>query len=194
MSSPTTNLMKSGLITFSSSFETFIECDTALLTINDDLTCDDKHVVFYVDADHPRHFRAPFLGATHAVRMRLDLCYYLLLTGQFVERGQPATRALAMLHFSPSAPPRRRVYLDVHAFERLFSGKSKHLAVDARNKAVIMRYHDDTEIGRVCFLRLASRRRRLSDDDLCVAERLRDVPRESVVVYEGRGWLWRVSA
>lgn len=94
-----------------------------------------------------------------------------------------------MLHHVPPVPERERVYFDMDTFEHLFSTRTRHTVKDERGRAVVMRYHDDTAVGRVCFVRL-TRRRRLSPDDKCVIERLKGQPREFVAVYEGRGWLW----
>lgn len=186
--SPTTNLTNSGLISFNSSFEAFIDCKTELLPATDEIACDDKHVVFYIDEQQPRHFRRRFLGATAALRMRRDLCHYLLLTRQFVERGDVAPDVLAMLHVFVPPPERTRVYFDQDSFAHLFSTKTKHRVVGALS----LRYDDDAAVGAVCFVRLSSRRH-LSVADLYIRQRLKGKPMEFVAVYEGRGWLWVVS-
>lgn len=181
--------MNSGSISFCSTFEAFIDCDTELLAPSREIACDDKHVVFYVDEKHPRHFRPWFEGATAALRIRRDLCYALLLSRQFVPRGDPATVALAMLHIDIAPPERQRVYLDRDSVEHLFSSRTKHRVVNESGALLKIRYDDDQHIGAACYVRL-SRRQRLTVADKYLAQRLGAVAKEFVAVNEGRGWLW----
>lgn len=184
--------MNSELISFETSFEAFIDCATRLLSVEEEIACDDKHVVFYIDERHPRHFRRPFLGATAVLVMRRDLCFYLQLTRQFVERGDAFPNVLAMLHTFVPPLERCRVYLDQSAFTHLFSSLTKHRVVDQHGNRLNIRYNDDKDVGAVCRVQL-SRRKGLSDDDMYIAYRLKGAPRDFVAVYEGRGWLWIVS-
>ncbi len=184
--------MNSELISFSSVLEAFIDFKTELIPAGEEIACDDKHVVFYVDESQPRHFRPRFLGATSAIRMRRDLCHYLLLTRRFVERGDARPDVLAMLHVFVPPPERERIYLDQDSLAHLFSSRSSHRAVDERGNTPDISYADDGAIGAVCRVTL-SQRKRLSDADMYIKYRLKGKPRELVAVYEGRGWLWIVS-
>lgn len=183
--------MNSGAISFGSAFEAFIDCDTELLSPSTEIACDDKHVVFYVNEKHPRHFRPWFESATAAVRIRRDLCYVLLLCRQFVPRGDPATVALAMLHIEVEPPERQHVYLDRDSIQHLFSSRTKHRVVNESGGLVKINYDEDQHIGVACYVRL-SRRKRLTVADKYLAQRLGVVAKEFVAVNEGRGWLWIV--
>lgn len=184
--------MNSELISFESPFEAFIDCDTQLLPVAEEIACDDKHVTFYIDGHYPRHFRRPFLGATSVLVMRRDLCFYLQLTRQFVDRGDTAPNVLAMLHTFVPPPERRRVYLDQSTFAHLFSSLTKHRVADQHGNRPSVRYNEDKDVGTVCRVQL-SRRRELSDEDMYIAHRLKGASKDFVAVYEGRGWLWIVS-
>lgn len=179
-----TALTKSMEISFGSALEMFMNYRVVL---GDESSCDDKHVLFYVDAARPRHFRRRFEGYTSSVRVPVDLCHYLLHTRQFVmagsERGDMSD-VLAVLHFRPPPQTRPSVYLDRNDFEHLFSGRSSHTVADERGRRPYIDYDDDTAIGTVFVLTLCTTPK--SSRDAYIMMRLE---RSGVVAFEGRGWL-----
>lgn len=190
------NLTKPGeIVSFGVSIEDFIE-EPALLyrfDVNDKMICDDKHVIFYISSDQPRHFFRYFSSADYVLVMHIKLCTYLLHCDMFVLADQldhftDLSEVKAVLHFSPPACTLRRVYLSEDSFEHLFT-VSTHRVTDKRNKRVELSYHDDSGIGRTFKVHVNQKRRRLSAQDLCLADKFKQFSPSFIAVCQGRGWL-----
>lgn len=193
-----TNLMKSAeKISFGVSFEEYIREPALLYQLHDEddtvIRCSDKHVIFYVSDDQPRHFRRRFVGAHYALVIHVELCHYLLNKDAFVlvehvKQFDDMSNVKAVLHFSPPPLDHKRMYIDQDTFEYLF-GVSTHRVLDYRGCMVILDYHDDSCIGRPFKVQVNQKRSRLSARDLYIADKFKHLPPIFAAVYEGRGWI-----
>lgn len=180
-----TSTKKSIEISFGSELELFM--NYRVLLSQGEIACDDKHVLFYVDATHPRHFRQRFAGYTSTVLIPVELCHFLLFTRQFVDArdlDKDMSSVLAVLHAPLPPSTRPRIYLGRDDFEHLFSGRSLHAATDHRGRRTHIDYDDDSAVGSVFRLTLHPTPK--SPHDIYIKDR---VGASGVMIYEGRGWL-----
>lgn len=198
------NFTRSGSISFGVAIEAFIKSPAVLYESDEQgeiIPSDDKHIVFYIDVDNPRHLRPYFSGTQTALSLHIDFIEYMLISRQFlykdaIKQMVDMRDVAGILHFLPDFHEHRRIYLDKESFEHLFGGHagSKHKATDENGRTQRINYHDDGVIGTISVLRICRKRPRvMSAKDLYIADRFKTLPQKCVAVHEGRGWLWIID-